>query len=144
MDKRQNIVELIGALTHLIGNYQDSIVEKLESLGLTMKQFDYIYTIGRLQNPTPSELARELKLSRPAITAIVEHFAEKGYVEKVQSDGDRRMFHIHLTQKGGHVLSTHESIHDTIADAFIQTLSEDELNELTALLGKVAGKLIKE
>lgn len=144
MNKRQTIVELIAALTHLIGNYQDSIMEKLETLGLTMKQFDSIYAIGRLQNPTPSKLARELKVSKPAITAIVEHFADRGYVGKVQSDGDKRVFHIHLTEKGLQVMRTHESIHDTIADAFIQALSEDELSELTELLSKVASNLIKE
>jgi len=141
MNKQYNIVELIELLTHTIVNYEESILEKLQSFDLTVKQFDYIYTINKMKNPSLSELAKELKLSKPSITAIIEKFSRKGYVRKVNSIEDKRSYHVYLTEKGEYIIHEHNAIHQIIADAFINTLCENELNELTALLNKVVCKL---
>lgn len=141
MNKQYDLVELVEVLTHTILNYNQSIVEKLELLGLTIKQFDYIYTISKLKKPSLSELAKELNLSRPSITAITEKLSQKGYVKKIHSNEDKRSYYVHLTEKGELVINEHDAIHRIIADAFVKALSDNEINELTVLLNKVAHKL---
>jgi DNA-binding MarR family transcriptional regulator len=105
MNKQYNIAELIEILTHTIANYEGSILEKLESFDLTVKQFDYIYTISKMKNQNLSELAKELKLNKPSITAIIEKFSQRGYIKKVHPNEDKRSYYIHLTEKGEHVIN---------------------------------------
>lgn len=49
--------------------------------------------------PTPGELSRELGLSAPATSALLERLENKGYVERLRIDEDRRVVRIRLTQK---------------------------------------------
>lgn len=49
--------------------------------------------------PTPGELSRELGLSAPATSALLERLENKGYVERLRIDEDRRVVRIRMTQK---------------------------------------------
>lgn len=49
--------------------------------------------------PTPGELSHELGLSAPATSALLERLENKGYVERLRIDEDRRVVRIRMTQK---------------------------------------------
>lgn len=49
--------------------------------------------------PTPGELSRELGLSAPATSALLARLENKGYVERLRIDEDRRVVRIRMTQK---------------------------------------------
>jgi len=78
-----------------------------------------------------------LKLSKPSVTAIVDKLANKGYIEKFQSDEDRRSFHVHLSDKGKKLVEMHERAHEKIAELFRKNLDHKELKTLVSLLNKV-------
>ncbi len=102
-----------------------------------MRQMLYLNTIIRLGRPTFSDLARELKVTKPSVTAIVATLIKKGYVRKVQDDEDRRAFHIILTPQGEQFDQLHTLIHKRLADRLAASLHEDEVAQLTRLLEKV-------
>lgn len=141
MKNELTLIEIIEILTKSIGDFEDRIFEELKSSGLTAKQIDYIETIGKLENPTMSELAIELKLSKPSITAIIDKLAREGYIQRLHSDQDRRSYHVHLTDKGKSFSKLHDATHARIADVFMKSLSKKELSDLIALLNKVVKKL---
>ncbi|PQZ96501.1 MarR family transcriptional regulator [Arthrobacter sp. MYb227] len=49
--------------------------------------------------PTPGELSRELSLSAPATSALLERLERSGHVERLRIDNDRRVVRIRITQK---------------------------------------------
>jgi len=56
-----------------------------------------------MKNPSLSGLARELKLTKPIITVLVDKLVEKGYVKRVKSDEGRRSMHLHIDEKGAKI-----------------------------------------
>jgi DNA-binding MarR family transcriptional regulator len=55
--------------------------------------------INALGNPTVSEFADIMGFSGPNAASKISSLVRKGYVEKVQSESDRRTYHLHPTKK---------------------------------------------
>ena len=135
------LVELIAMLTKLIGDWEMQFVQQYTGEGFTIRQLEYIDVINTLGNPNLGEIAKALKLSKPSVTAIVEKLAAKGYIQKFQSDEDRRSFHVHLSAKGKKLVKMHDETHQEIADLFQSNLNEKDMKALVALLNKVVSKV---
>lgn len=136
-ETKHKLIELVKKLTHIIGDIEIRFIKSLGEAGLTARQLDYLETINRLGHPAFSELAAELELSRPSVTAIIERFVSQGYVERVRSDEDRRSAHVHLTENGREIISMHEQAHVSIAGIFLRSLGRRELDELVKILAMV-------
>ena len=57
---------------------------------------EIIYSIN---NPTVQEFARVAGISSPNATYKVNNLIKKGYLRKVQSESDKREFHLEVTDK---------------------------------------------
>jgi DNA-binding MarR family transcriptional regulator len=136
-----SLVELIEILTKLIGDWEMQFVQQYTDEGFTPRQLEYIDTIHRLGNPNLGEIARALNLSKPSVTAIVEKLAVKGYIQKFQSDEDRRSFHVHLSARGKKLVEIHNETHQKIADLFRKNLDEKDIKTLVRLLNKMFAKM---
>ena len=135
------LVELIEILTKLIGDWELQFIQQYTEEGFTVRQLEYIDVIDKLGNPNLGEIARALKLSKPSVTAIVEKLVVKGYIQKFQSDEDRRSFHVHLSAKGRKLVEMHNETHKRIAELFQISLEGKDLKTLVALLNKVVSKV---
>ena len=135
------LVELIEIITELIGDLEAEFVKKYQEEGFTARQIVYIDTINMLGNPNLGEIAKALKLSKPSVTAIVDKLASKGYIEKFQSDEDRRSFHVHLSSKGKKLVKMHGETHNKIVDMLQNNLDSKDLKNLVTILNKVVSKV---
>lgn len=138
---QHSLVELIEIITRLIGDWEMEFIQKYAEEGFTVRQIEYIDVISKLGNPNLGEIARALKLSKPSVTAIVDRLAGKGYIQKFQSDEDRRSFHVHLSAKGRKLVEMHNETHQRIAELFSSNLDSKDLKTLVALLNKVLSKM---
>ena len=132
-----NLLEIISVLSNLIGQMEEASKEQFNLSSLTHTQLHYLENINRLGNPNITELAIQLKLSKPTVKVAVDKLIEKDYIFKVQSDEDRRSAHIHLTEKGKLINQMHDYAHRRIAEFLSQKLNKEELNQLVLLLNKV-------
>jgi DNA-binding MarR family transcriptional regulator len=132
-----NLLEIISVLSNLIGQMEEASKEQFNLSSLTHTQLHYLENINSLGNPNITELAIQLKLSKPTVKVAVDKLIEKDYIFKVQSDEDRRSAHIHLTEKGKLINQMHDYAHRRIAEFLTQKLNKEELNELVKLLNKV-------
>jgi DNA-binding MarR family transcriptional regulator len=139
MPDRQILINIIAHLTQVVAEAQTPA--GLAFSDLTMRQVVYLDCIHRMENPTPSELARKLSITRASVSVALDRLAEAGYLSKVQSDQDRRSFHVHLTPKGEQYIQLHEQVHQRLADLLTQGLTAAEIEQLTGLLHKVAQSL---
>lgn len=138
---KYSLVELIEILTKRLGDWEMQFIKEYEEAGFTARQIEYIDVINKLGNPNLGEIAKTLKLSKPSVTAIVDKLASKGYIQKFQSDEDRRSFHVHLSAKGRKLVEMHNDTHNRIADLFRNNLDSKDLKTLVALLNKMVSKV---
>ena len=131
------LVELIEIITQLIADLEAEFIKKYQEEGFTARQIAYIDTINMLGNPNLGEIAKALKLSKPSVTAIVDKLESKGYIEKFQSDEDRRSFHVHLSTKGKNLVKMHGDTHKKIVDMLQNNLDSKDLKDLVTILNKV-------
>ena len=135
------LVELIEIITELIGDLEAEFVKKYQEEGVTARQIVYIDIINTLGNPNLGEIAKALKLSKPSVTAIVDKLESNGYIEKFQSDEDRRSFHVHLSTKGKNLVKMHGETHNKIVDMLQNNLDSKDLKNLVTILNKVVSKV---
>ena len=135
------LVELVEIITKLIGDLEAEFIKKYQKEGFTARQIVYIDIINMLGNPSLGEIAKALKLSKPSVTAIVDKLTSKGYIEKFQSDEDRRSFHVHLSAIGKNLVKMHAQTHNKIVDMLQDNLDSRDLKNLVTILNKVVSKV---
>lgn len=142
MADKLNLVQLVDVITRFIGDAEVELVKKIEEAGLTLKLLSYMETVARMKNPALGELADELALSKPSVTAIVEKLSALGYVERVRSDEDRRSAHVHVSKKGMKILAMHDDAHRAIAGLFEETLEKPDLDRLVEILNRAVKGIV--
>lgn len=111
--------------------WMESIQNLSKHLTITeLKSFnsnDYYYltTIHYMNGPNFSQVAEVLKLTKPAITALVVKLSKLGLLEKVQSEEDKRIFYVVLTEKGRKIIEGDEALYGHF-DALIRKLAGTE------------------
>jgi DNA-binding MarR family transcriptional regulator len=132
-----NLIQIVSKLSNLIGQVEEVSKEQFNLSRLTHTQLHYLETINSLGNPNITELALQLKLSKPTVKVSVDKLIDKDYIFKIQSDEDRRSAHIHLTEKGKLINQMHDYAHNRIVESISRKLSNDEVEVLVYLLNKV-------
>ncbi len=127
----------ISSLSDLIENVVQQTIKQYDFDDLSRQQLHYLRVILRLHNPSVSELAAELKLTKPTVTVMIDKLESKGYIKRVKSDADRRSMHLHLAEKGMQVNSILEKGHDRLAETIKLALNETETTILMELLKKL-------
>jgi DNA-binding MarR family transcriptional regulator len=133
------IVEIVARLTRMVADLQTEPIKDAGFNDLSLRQIRFLDLIRELHNPTPSELARLLQITKPSITAVVDRLENLGYIHKVRSDADRRSYHLHLTRKGENFAAAHEDVHRQLALVLTRNLSEGEIQLLIRLVNKILG-----
>ncbi len=132
-----NLKEAIIYLSDLIEKILEETIDQADFSDLTQQQLHYLKIIVKLKNPTLTELAGEVGLTKPTVTVLVDKLTEKGYVKRVHSDEDRRVMHLHIDKKGAKINALREIAHERLAEKIRSGLSETETAILTELLKKI-------
>jgi len=137
MSKKKDFIEIIEILSSKMEEIEIRVIEKSEFSKLTQKQIYYLFVIDEMHNPTLTELAQRLDLSKPSVTAIVTRLIDSGYIAKVQSDEDRRCAHLHMTPHGNKISKLHDNIHQIIAEYLTKNLTAAEKKQFLAILNRI-------
>ena len=129
--------QIIEILSRTLAEMEQQAVSEAEFADLSMRQVYYLDTILEMGQPTFSDLAQQLNLSKPSVTALVHKLIQKGYVHKIQSDEDRRTYHILPAPKAQEFTRMHQAFHQHLVEIFTQRLNKTELQQLADLLNKV-------
>ena len=136
----QKLISIIAKISGEISLIEETAREKFRFTSLTLTQMHYLETISTLKNPTITELARALRLTKPTVTVAVDKLIEKEYIYKVRSDEDRRSTHLHMTEKGEQINQMHDYAHKRMADSLKNKLEKEELQVLIELMDKILKK----
>jgi DNA-binding MarR family transcriptional regulator len=133
----QALVESIAALTRNIFSVEEDVKTAYSFSDLSITQMNYLETIAKLDNPSVSELATALRLTKSTVSINLDKLIEKEYIRKVQSDKDKRVTYLYLTTKGEQVNELHDEVHKQIALSFSEKLNPTELEILSILFDKL-------
>lgn len=92
----------------------------------------YLTVIEAAGEPNFSELAEALSLTKPGVTAIIRKLSNMGLVEKKQSQKDKRVYFVALTQNGKDILNGDRAVYRRVTeeiDAFCKTDEERQFVE---------------
>lgn len=67
---------------------------------LTVDQFKTLRFLRHSESSTASELSQYFCVGKSSITAIITRLSDKGLIERVPDDSDRRVIHLILTEDG--------------------------------------------
>ena len=140
MEDKIPLGHIIEVLTHRIEEYERRIIEQSDLSNISSRQLYYLDEIFHMEQPTLTELAEKIKVSKPSATALIYKLEKSGYIKKIWSEEDKRSYHIQLTVKGKKLATLHDGIHYRFAKMMMRFLSDAEIKQLIKLLGKVIEK----
>ena len=109
-----------------------------EPLGLRPVEFTILALVAHNPGVTGKQLAQALAVTAPNITILIDKMSDKGLLERVRSETDRRAQNIHLTPAGEKLAKKAHAVSRAMEQEILRHLSEGERAMLLELLQKVA------
>lgn len=109
---------------------------------LSMREYDVLYTLAKRREPVRmGELHRQVLLSQPALSRMVDRLVERGLVARRPDPADGRGVRLSLTDAGREIQRQIGRRHArSVARALTAELSPDELRQLATIGWKLAGR----
>jgi len=138
----EDAMEVLINLQRVSAAGQCSTGQFLEPYGLSDGKFYVLCSLfteeimGRPE-PSPSEIAGHLGVTRATITGLLDGLERDGYLERRHDSRDRRALTIHMTGKTRRFLDEFIPDHSRRINAVMANLSTDERRQLIGLLSKI-------
>ncbi len=100
-----------------------------------------MYLSGQEQIPSQKQIADRFEISPAAVAVTLKKLESNGFVERITSKTDNRFNEIRITEKGRDVVRKSAEYFAYIDAATFQGFSEEELQQLSALLARTAQNL---
>jgi DNA-binding MarR family transcriptional regulator len=101
-------------------------------------EFTILVLLAANPGATGKQLAQALAVTAPHITILLDRMSEKGWLERVRSEKDRRAQNVHLTPAGEKLARRAQQASKTMENDVLRHLSAGERAMLLELLQKVA------
>ncbi|BCI78316.1 HTH-type transcriptional regulator MhqR [Vibrio cholerae] len=129
---------VVGRLRQTNGIWKTKLDQVFDGFGLSCIEFDILATIRRNDREiTPTELYQTLMLSSGAISTRIEQLVQRGLVQRVASEEDRRSCKVTLTEQGITLVDQALNAHVTNMNRMLAVLTEQEQRQLEQLLKKI-------
>lgn len=96
---------------------------------------------GGYKSRTISELSKQLQVTSPTVTQMVNHLIGNGYLMRSPNSQDRRVRQISLTEKGESLVARTYESYRTLFENLFTRLGQDKSDQLMALLQEVTDHL---
>jgi Transcriptional regulators len=146
MEAEALIVKYIDMLSETMRQSMRKYKEETDSgelFNLTITQLHYVHAIKDMDGPTFKQLVEKFNVQKSTVTEIVNRLIKRDIVFKKQSAEDLRVFHIYLTEKGKELLAIESQGYYHFAQKMTKCLEDDQKQQFTALLEKIASELEK-
>lgn len=137
-------LNLQDAFEDLLKNYRytfrTSMLDELEGSDLTFKQFIYLDAILKMNKPIYSDIAQKFNITKPSVSVIVNKLISLGYLDRIQSEDDHRVYHVTAGSKGNMMLTIEHDAVSNLSQKIISCLSEEELASYITITEKINSK----
>lgn len=133
----RTLTQFINTLDSTLKQSQIKDGETFGFSQLTISQLHYIEAIHLLNQPTISEVAETLKITKASATVGLKRLVNLGYVDKRKSDQDKRVTHVSLTKKGEKLVISKQNALNDYERKMVAALSSEEIKKLENIMGKL-------
>lgn len=110
--------------------------------GTTLPRFDLLAQLDRHPDGVKMrELSRLLMVTGGNVTGLTDRLVEEGLIERRDDPRDRRAYYVALTPKGKDAFKEMAVQHEQWVVSLFEQLDEQELQQLSTLLGKLKRQL---
>lgn len=111
---------------------------------LTATETFCVEVIHALKRPTVNKLAEFLDISQPNAAYKVASLVKKGYIVKVQSQEDKRVFYLEVTKKFDKYYKIKNEYIYTVLDRAKETFTKEEIAQFEGFLKRVSDEMMPE
>ncbi|MEZ5334800.1 MAG: MarR family transcriptional regulator [Methanolobus sp.] len=109
---------------------------------LSLNAYVYLKKIHSLSNPSLSELARSMHVTKPSASAMVHKLKGRGLVRITPSMRDKRVTLLSLTEKGMQLIEIQDIADTKLYSKIREILDDDEFSLFVKLLNKIDTNLV--
>jgi len=121
------VAEVLGRLLlHLHRSSSPELFRMLGELGLSFTQVKTLHVLREADAVNVKDVADRLGLSLPAMSRALDSLVQRGFVERRESDRDRRAKLVRLLPPGRDALDAIERTRLSVLQEFTATLSDEE------------------
>jgi len=127
-------------------HFYKSLFEKIQKreTSLTTVETYCIEIIHAMGTPTIGEFASFIQISSPNAAYKVNSLIKKGYLTKVQSEDDKREYHLEVTNKYKDYYNLSTNYVKRVASRMKERFTRDELELFEKLLTIISSELMPE
>jgi DNA-binding MarR family transcriptional regulator len=131
------LIEFIDSLDSSLKKFQKQMGESSGFSKLTINQIHYIDAVNDLGKPAITQIADRLKISKASVTAGINKLVNLGFVRKNQSNEDKRVFHVSLTEEGELLINLKYQVIKEYEEFISLALSAEEARQFEDILSKL-------
>ncbi len=127
-------------------HFYKSLFEKIQKreTSLTTVETYCIEIIHAMGTPTIGEFASFIQISSPNAAYKVNSLIKKGYLTKVQSEDDKREYHLEVTDKYKDYYNLSTNYVKRVATRMKERFTREELMQFERLLNIISSELMPE
>ena len=135
----QALNEMLTTTYRSICKVEEIMLRKLSDDALSLHEMHMLECIGKHngQNVTITDLAQDLDITPPSVTAMVKRLENKGFITKSRSGEDARRVCILLTEQGRRAEVAHRLFHRKMVRAITKDLTDTEREAIASGLQKM-------
>ena len=112
--------------------------ERIAGLELSPAEAGLLRMLAVAPGRSQRELAEDLGMPPSRFVPFADQLEERGVIERRKNPADRRVYALHLTDRGGELLARLRDVALDHDGQLLAALSPDEREELRRMLGRVA------
>lgn len=125
-------------------NNINKILSDKQMINFNMNDYYYLTEIYQLGRPKLGELATKLNLTKPAISALTKRLERNDLITKAQSDKDKRVYYLTLTEKGIKIIQGDNDLYSKLSLLLKDLLTNEQVNMIDDLLLKIVENFKKQ
>lgn len=97
MEEMSKSIQIVRTLKHVMGSLKQNIHREYKDVNLTGPQGMLLGTLAHSGEMKISDLSEKLSLSNSTVSGILDRLEKQGLVERIRSEGDRRVVYVRIT-----------------------------------------------
>lgn len=110
---------------------QETALKHSGFLDLSVKEMHTIEAIDTHGNMSSNQVAKTLNVTPGTLTVAIQNLVKKGYITRVQSEEDRRVVKLQLTDKGKEMVDMYQQFHQEMVTETLTDLDPEEVKVLS-------------
>ncbi len=123
---------------------QKALLDKLKDTGLTIGQPKILDFLKEHDGRNQKEIAKACFLEAGSLTTILNGMEDKGLITRQILNGNKRSFHIFMTDKGKEKQQLISNAFSEIEKKAVLDISEEEYNSFMSIYEKIYKNLLDE